>query len=170
MAKKTRLRLLLLFFIPIVIVIGLIFYSSLYSDNENLKFYNFGNHFNGLDNKRDSIIESDLNNNNNNIFDGNNDSNEFKPKVVQNNEKSVYKFTFNENQESNIDNTKCNAFVSNQTFDINTIDDYNSLEFSPQFKNYWNYSFERKYFEIKQNWNQLPLKVCKHFFSFLSMK
>lgn len=149
MAKKTRVRLFLLFFIPIVVLIGLLFYSAVYSDND-LKLYNLVNRLDNINNNLNRVSSQTVSPLNDNQINNKN-SNDFKTKTTEN----FFKFS----DQTNDDNLKCSPFVSNQTFDINTIDGYNNLEFSPQFKNYWNYSFERKYLEIKQNWNQLPLKV-----------
>jgi len=109
-----------------------IYYSGVYTSNQ-IKFSNF--------------IDSNNDNNDNNDLPFS-----LKPKDTNN------LFT----QSNSIDNNEnliCNELNSNQTFDINTINDYQKLEFKPQYKTYWNYSFEKKYFEIKEKWKQLPLKV-----------
>jgi hypothetical protein len=115
-----------------------IFYSGVYTSNQ-IKFSNF--------------------------FDSNNDNNYHFGKVSVSNDLPLSYDTNNLFTQSNsIDNNNneeliCDELNSNQTFDINTIDDYQKLEFKPQYKTYWNYSFEKKFFQIKDKWKQLPLKV-----------
>jgi hypothetical protein len=142
LAKKTRFRLFLIILIPILIII-VIFYSGVYTSNQ-IKFSNF--------------IDSNNNNDNNYHFGKVSVNNDLplslNPKDTNN------LFTHSNSIDNNYnEELVCNDLNSNQTFDINTIDDYQKLEFKPQYKTYWNYSFEKKYLEIKEKWKQLPLKV-----------
>jgi len=162
--KKTRLRLFLILLIPVIIII-VIFYSGVYTSNE-LKFSAFAPndnnyHLSKISDNKDSVVEVNndlsLNSDKNNRNINNNESN--KPQEKS----SILKFPWSQyNNDDHHYQPICNQIDSAQSIDINTIDDYQKLQFKPQYKTYWNYSYENNYLKNKENWQQLPLKVITY--------
>ncbi|GBM34736.1 hypothetical protein AVEN_208896-1 [Araneus ventricosus] len=56
----------------------------------------------------------------------------------------------------------CDPVPPLRNVDINTPDVYPTLNFKPPYRSYWNYTFERRYLKVKENWNKLPLQVSVH--------
>ncbi|XP_054155029.1 alpha-mannosidase 2-like [Oppia nitens] len=165
MAKKGRLRLFLCFLVPIIVLIFLIIYTT-----NDLKINDFVPNYYRLDDNNDNRLngkdsDSVINDINNNDDDNHNsDTNDHNFDNERHYDKNIVTFakpiTHEEDLLSNdIHNGKCLPFASNLSVDINTIDGYKDLEFNPKFKSYWNYTFERKYEQTRDNWHELPLKV-----------
>ncbi|GIY50393.1 alpha-mannosidase 2 [Caerostris extrusa] len=53
----------------------------------------------------------------------------------------------------------CDPLPPLKNVDLNTPDVYPLLNFKPPYRSYWNYTFEKRYLKVRENWNKLPLQV-----------
>ncbi|XP_015926763.2 alpha-mannosidase 2 [Parasteatoda tepidariorum] len=62
-------------------------------------------------------------------------------------------------REKSREELKCSTVRPLKNVDISTPEVYPTLNFKPPYRSYWNYTFERRYLKIKENWDKLPLEV-----------
>lgn len=62
-------------------------------------------------------------------------------------------------KEKSREELKCSTVRPLKNVDISTPEVYPTLNFKPPYRSYWNYTFERRYLKIKENWDKLPLEV-----------
>lgn len=169
-AKKTRLRYTLIVFLVIVAII-VIFYSALYTPHESrfphfLTSNNDNNNVN-VHNDNETVFDNVIPLINANSDASARDEHRKTPLLKDTkrvNKISLIKFPWSEVSNDDNERQKCDAIDAVNDIDIITGDVYRKLEFRPNFKSYWNYTFEQNYFKVKENWRQTPLKVWQEVF------